>query len=84
MVINLKLFYWIWFIGNTVLLVLSGYLGKVSTAFLKMDWLNMIKINEKFFPFDNAVITDYDITEYLVYIIAPVIITKIIKGIFGR
>jgi hypothetical protein len=84
MVINIKFFYWIWFLANTALLIFSGYLGRVSSAFLKMDWINMMKISDKFYPFDNAVIADYDITEYLVYIITPVILLKIIKAIFGR
>ncbi len=84
MVINIKFFYWIWFIGHTTLLILSGYLGRVSSAFLKMDWTNMVKISDKFYPFKGAVIADYDITEYLVYIIVPVILIKTIKGIFGR
>lgn len=84
LVFNVKFFYYVWVLANFIALFLSGYVQRVSEAFLKMNWSEFVKVNLQFYPFGETTIHDYDLTEFMVYLIVPVILFRIIYNIFGR
>jgi len=74
--------YLLWFIINLALLFFSGYIGFISEDIKKMPFWNLkhfIHNYDVFFPFQTLDLSYYDITEFVVYLIVPYIIYKILR-----
>ncbi len=57
---------------------------KIAISFLNMKWETFLEIDKAFYVFDTMNIESYDITDYLLFLIAPYIIYSLISKLFFR
>lgn len=76
--------YLLWFAVNSILLFASGYMHKIAISFLNMKWEKFLEIDSAFYIIDSANIEVYDVSDFLVYLLAPYFVYSIISKMFFR
>lgn len=82
--INIRLVYILWILFNIYLMLKAGYLQKVSVAFLKMEWSKVGEISPEIYPFQTNMVEHYDITEFLLFVIVPFILYKLLRKLLSK
>jgi hypothetical protein len=73
-----KILYFLWLIFHISALIVSGWFSKVT--FRKgVSWNELIGYSSKFYPFQTLDISNYDITEFIIYYaIIPYLVYKLV------
>jgi len=73
-----KILYFLWLIFHISALIVSGWFSKIT--FRKgVSWSELIGYSSKFYPFQTLDISNYDITEFIIYYaVIPYLVYKLV------
>jgi len=83
-ILNVKIFYYLWLLTNTVIIFLSGYMHKIAVSFLNMKWQTFLEIDEAFYIIDTMNLEVYDITDFLLFVLTPYVLYSVVSKLFFR
>ncbi|MGE5364196.1 MAG: hypothetical protein ACM3SM_08695 [Bacteroidota bacterium] len=81
MSVSIRMIYYAWVLINLVLLIFSGYFHKVALVLSLKHVPDFVQVHRIFYLYQSYDISCYDITEFLVAYLFPLLMVALYRGV---